>query len=110
MQWLQTIDQELFRFINERLANPVLDRLMPLASGNAFFYPILVLLCLFLIYKGGARGVLCVLMLALAVGLCDGWICRTLKQAIGRERPFMVLENVRCLIGKGGAPSMPSSH
>jgi membrane-associated phospholipid phosphatase len=110
MQWLQTIDVELFRFINERLANPFLDQIMPWASGNVFFYPLLILLCLFLIFKGGARGITCVIVLVLAVAICDGWVCKTLKHAIGRERPFMVLENVRCLIGRGGSPGMPSSH
>src|SRR6478736_2781109 len=110
MQWLQALDIDIFRFINERMSNPLFDHLMPIASGNAFFYPILVLFCLFLIFRDGARGVLCVLLLVIAVAVCDGWVCKTLKAAIGRERPFMVLDDVRCLIGKGGSPGMPSSH
>src|SRR3954470_2967451 len=103
MPWLQNLDIQAFRFINECLANPILDQLMPWASGNAFFYPLLIILCLWLTFKGGSRGILCVLLLVLAVSISDGWICKTLKQVIARERPFMVLENVRCLIGKGGS-------
>jgi membrane-associated phospholipid phosphatase len=110
MQWLRALDIDIFRFINERMSNPIFDHVMPIASGNAFFYPVLVLLCLFLIFRGGARGVLCVLLLVIAVAVCDGWVCKTLKAAIGRERPFMVLDDVRCLIGKGGSFGMPSSH
>ena len=43
MDWLQTLDIELFRFINLRLINPVFDVVMPFASGNALFRPLLVL-------------------------------------------------------------------
>jgi len=49
-------------------------------------------------------------MLALSVGLCDGWICRMIKDVVARPRPFLTLTDVHCLIGKGGSFSMPSSH
>ncbi len=49
-------------------------------------------------------------MLALIVALGAGLVGRTLKEAIGRERPFLVLPDVRCLVGKGGSGSFPSSH
>src|SRR3954468_4288574 len=110
MQWLQSIDIDLFRYINGTLVNPVFDVLMPLVSGNAFFMPALVVGGLLLLWKGGLRGFLFLLMVALAVGLCDGWLCREIKEALGRQRPFLILSDVRCLIGKGGSGSMPSSH
>jgi hypothetical protein len=37
IRWLQTLDVELFHFINLRLLNPVFDAVMPLASCNLFF-------------------------------------------------------------------------
>ncbi len=112
MHWLQTQDIELFRFINHKLMNPVLDVLMPFLSGNAFFYPALLVLGILLIWKGGARGIICVLMLGLVLGIGDGWICNTLKHAFGRERPFMVLPEVHLPpgIGKSGSGSLPSTH
>ncbi|HWH70787.1 MAG TPA: glycosyltransferase family 39 protein, partial [Candidatus Sulfotelmatobacter sp.] len=110
MHWLQTIDVELFRFLNLKLINPVFDQVMPFLSGNAFFIPVLVLAGLFILWKGRARGVVFLLMLVLAVALTDGFVCRNLKHAIGRERPFLALADVHCLIGKSGSGSMPSSH
>ncbi len=110
MHWLQNLDLDLFRFINLELAHPVLDLTMPWFAGNRLFFPAVILTGLILIWKGGARGLLCVLMLALIVSMGDGLVCNTIKQAIGRERPFLVLPEARCLLGKGNSGSMPSSH
>lgn len=110
MQWLQHVDESLFRLINHGLANPVFDRIMPLLSGNALFFPALVLLAAWLIWRGRSRGLLCLLMLVLAAGVADGLVSRTLKEAIGRPRPFLTLPDARSLIGHGGSGSMPSSH
>jgi 4-amino-4-deoxy-L-arabinose transferase-like glycosyltransferase/membrane-associated phospholipid phosphatase len=114
MHWLQTCDVELLRFINQTLSNSVLDVVMPFASGSelsvGLLYPTLVIAGLVLLWKGGARGAVFLLMLALAVGLTDGLVCNTIKHALGRPRPFLVLPDVHCLIGKGGSGSMPSSH
>src|ERR1051326_6466511 len=110
MDSLLTIDVGLFRFVNQTLINPVFDMLMPFVSGNALFYPALVILGSLLIWKGGKRGLLCVLMLSLVVAIGDGFVCNTLKHAVARQRPFLALANVHCLVGKGGSLSMPSGH
>jgi 4-amino-4-deoxy-L-arabinose transferase-like glycosyltransferase len=110
MEWLLTWDVELFRFINLRLINPVFDWVMPLASGNAFFVPALVLVLLGLLWRGGKRGALCVLMLAGVLAVGDGLICRTIKAAVGRPRPFLAMADVRCLVGQTHSASFPSSH
>ena len=94
MDWLQTLDVDLFRFINLRLINPVCDVVMPFASGNALFRPLLLLAGILLIWKGRARGILCVLMLVLILPLGDGLVCNTIKHAVGRPRPFVVLPEV----------------
>src|SRR5258707_2008509 len=110
MDWFQSIDAELFRFINHTLINPLFDLLMPFASGNEYFHPALAILGLLLIWKGGRRGFICVLMLALIVPLGDGLICSTIKAAVGRDRPFLALHDVHLLVGKSGSCSMPSGH
>ena len=94
MDWLQTLDTDLFRFLNLRLINPVCDVAMPFASGNAIFRPLLLLAGILLIWKGRARGLVCALMLVLILPMGDGLICNTLKHAIGRPRPFMVIPEV----------------
>ena len=63
MQCLQTLDVELFRFVNLTLANPVFDALMPFASGNPLFLPVVLVVGMLLAWKGGTRGRVCVVML-----------------------------------------------
>jgi hypothetical protein len=50
MDWLQSLDVSVFRFVNHSLSNPFFDRLMPFLSGNVFFYPVLVALAAWMIY------------------------------------------------------------
>ena len=84
---------------------------MPWASENVLFIPALVLLGFLLIWKGGSRGLLCVLMLILAVSLSDA-VCNIIKHALSRPRPFLALADAHLppTIGRGGSGSMPSSH
>src|SRR5262252_6543074 len=110
MHWLQSLDTSLFRFANSALSNPVFDVVMPFASGNSLFFPVAILAALFLAWKGRARGTICVLMLILIVSLGDGLVCLTIKNAVGRQRPFLVLPDVNLIVGKSGTGSMPSSH
>src|ERR1039458_7702550 len=130
MHWLQALDMSLFLFVNQSLANPVFDWLMPVLSGNAFFIPVLILLVVGLLWKGGTRMRLCVLLLLLILPLGDTFICNTIKHAVARPRPFVTLPEARYFgsIGKGYIPpqineygvdmsagigsrtSMPSSH
>ena len=94
MHWLQTLDIELFRLVNLTLINPVFDAVMPLASSNAFFPPLLVVALILLVWKGRARGAVCVLMLALAIALGEGLVCKNLKHLVGRARPETALPGV----------------
>jgi membrane-associated phospholipid phosphatase len=122
MHWLQTLDTGLFRFVNQTLSNAAFDFLMPVASGNPLFAPVLIVAAVLLLWKGGARARLCVLMLAVILPLGDGLVCNTIKHAVGRVRPFAALANVRLpatLAAKPGAAGdtmigvqdrMPSLH
>jgi membrane-associated phospholipid phosphatase len=94
MHWLQTLDAALFRFINLTLVNPVFDVGMPLASHNALFGPLLLVALVLLVWKGRARGRLCVLMLALILPLGDGMVCNTVKHSIERPRPWAAMRDV----------------
>ncbi len=130
MHWLQTLDTNLFFFVNRSLANPVFDWLMPILSGNAFFIPVLLLLIVGLLWKGNARLRLCIILLVVILPLGDAFVCNTIKHAVARPRPFVTLPEARNFgsIGKGYVPpqinepgvdmathqgsrtSMPSSH
>lgn len=110
MDWLQTLDSNLFLWINRGLAHKWLDAVMPFFSDNAFFYPALFLLGLLMVWKGGIRGWLCLLLLLLVTAIGDGLIVGTIKDAIGRVRPSSAIPEARALVGKGRTGSMPSAH
>jgi undecaprenyl-diphosphatase len=108
--WLPAIDSAAFRFVNQSLANPVFDRLMPFLSGNPFFTPVLLGVVILLLWRGGSRGRLCVAMLLLFVLATNNWVVENLKQLGARPRPFLQMPDVRLLVGRGGSYAMPSSH
>jgi membrane-associated phospholipid phosphatase len=112
MQWFQTLDATLFHWVNLQLASPFFDAIMVFFSSPPFFLPVLLIACGIICWKGGARGRVCVLMLAVAVGLTDGVVCNALKHLIDRPRPFFSLVNVRIPAGIGltDSGSMPSAH
>jgi membrane-associated phospholipid phosphatase len=95
MHWLQTLDTGLFRFVNQTLSNAAFDSIMPVLSGHPLFLPAVLIAAVVLVWKGGLRGRLCVLMLLVIVPLGDGMVCNTIKHTVGRTRPFAVLDNVR---------------
>src|SRR5437660_12554811 len=76
---------------------------MPFVSGNAFFYPLLLVTGIVLIWKGRRRGLVCVALLFLILPLGDHWVCRTIKRAVERPRPFAVLSSVH----QPGKPAPP---
>jgi undecaprenyl-diphosphatase len=134
MHWLQTLDTRLFDFINQSLANPFCDWLMPVLSGNggvkSWFLVLAIAAGLALLGFGTRRARLCVVFLAVIVVTNDALICNTLKHAVARPRPFVVLPEVRVfgnvrknyvppeelnqkimdMAARRGFTSMPSSH
>jgi membrane-associated phospholipid phosphatase len=110
MSWLQSLDTALFRFINLKLSNAVLDVIMPQFAGNAWFIPVAILLAIWLAWKGGPRGRLFLLMLALVLTLGDTFVINTVKKVIDRPRPYNAVPEAILLVGKGGSGSTPSSH
>jgi 4-amino-4-deoxy-L-arabinose transferase-like glycosyltransferase/membrane-associated phospholipid phosphatase len=110
MNWLQTIDAALFRVVNQSLANPVFDWLMPKLGGHQLFVATLLAVILFLLCKGGRRGRLLVLFLVLGIALADGLACSAIKKVVDRPRPSVwgtgALYRVECPTDS----SMPSSQ
>lgn len=100
MSSLESLDIALFRFINGNCANSFLDSVMPLFAGNAWFYPMLAIAGIAAIWRGGARGRVCILMLAIVIPIGDGWITNTVKETIERPRPCLTLSNVNLPIVK----------
>src|SRR3954468_411673 len=110
MFWALSADVAFFRFINQRLANPFLDWCMPFFSTNRLFIPAVLIGCILLIARGGARARVFVPVIFLTLALGDSLVINNLKHGIGRPRPYYAVEGVRELVGRGDSGSMPSSH
>ena len=89
------MDRTLFFLINREWTNPALDRFMAvLTDFNVWFVPTLVLMVAVWL-KGRFRARAFLVMAALAVGVNDGIIARTLKRMTDRPRPHQMLAGVR---------------
>jgi membrane-associated phospholipid phosphatase len=108
--WLHSLDVSLFRAINLGLSNGFLDWLMPIFAWNAFFVPAVIVLGIVLLCKGGRRGRIFVLLLAIILALGDSFVINTIKHALARPRPFHEITDAHLLVGYGQSASMPSSH
>jgi len=110
---LLKIDTFLFFFINNTLANPVLDWFMPFITRQENWYPAFLLIIIGLLWKGGRQGRIVVLLLIPVIVLSDQITSSLLKPLVDRTRPcqaYEALGTVRALIGVKTSPSFPSSH
>lgn len=110
MQALEAADLALLRFINQSLANPFFDWLMPLASSSALLWPAVAVVAALAIWRGGRKGRLFMVVFALVAATGDPLVCNNLKKAIQRPRPFVDHANVVTRLGRGGSYAMPSGH
>src|SRR5437899_1972331 len=98
MHWLQALDTALFSFINLSLSNTVFDAVMPFLSGNAFFFPILLLVAAILIWKTGTRGLVFVALAVLIIWLGESLVVNTVKHAVERPRPYFAVAEAHTLL------------
>jgi len=110
MEVFKSIDLILFRFINESLANPFFDFIMPIITEqNVFGIPI-SLAALYGIIFGGKKTKFIMIGGLLAVGLGDYISSGLLKPLVGHYRPCKELEELVLRINCGGRYSFPSGH
>lgn len=110
MQGLLALDRELFYLVNHGWATPFLDWLFPFVTQLRNFVPLIVVLVIWLAWRGGRRGRICLLGLALAVGITDPLVVRVVKPVVSRDRPCIALEDTRLLASRKASPSFPSAH
>ena len=110
MDSLKAFDLALFRFINLDLKNAFFDWLLPYFNSNVLFVPILAVVGIWLVWRGGMRGRLFVCFMLLTFVIGDPIIVRSLKNFIDRPRPFDVLTDIHLLVHNIDNPSMPSGH
>jgi undecaprenyl-diphosphatase len=109
-EFLLSLDCQIFLFINNGLANPVFDFLMPFITNKKNWLIPIGLTWLLLIWKGGKRGRIVAFLIIPILILADQTSSSLLKHAFDRLRPCKALDNVRLLIPCGSGYSFPSSH
>ncbi len=89
------MDEKLLLLINRDWTSPTLDRVMAGASSFDAWAPLIIILVLILIIRGGFKMRAFVITAALLVGVNDGLISKSLKRLIDRPRPHQTHNDVR---------------
>ena len=111
MHWLLSLDHALFHFVNRTLSNPFFDWLMPVLSGEGVpWLPTAIIGLVAAVVFGSTRLKICGLFLLLVVAIGDPLIIGTIKAAVGRARPCLVLADDIVRVPCGGHHSFPSAH
>lgn len=108
---LQAWDEAVFRWINQDATAPWLDPVARTLSGHPAFVPALIVVALGLLWRGGPRGWVFVVMLGMTIGLANEFLAEPLKDWVGRSRPYAALPDAVLRVGRGNPlGSMPSAH
>lgn len=110
---LLQLDHQLFLEINQRLANPFFDWIMPLFRNRYFWAPLYLFLIVFLVRHYNKYGWICIIFLLITFAISDFVSASMVKPLFERLRPCNApdfKEEVRSLISCGSGFSFPSSH
>ena len=113
MEYLKTIDTELFLFLNG-IHNAFFDTIMFWLSDKLFWIPMYLLIIFLMIRRYKMRGVLMLLFIGIVIALCDQTASHLLKNLVQRLRPSQdpALTGLVHLskAGPGGLYGFVSSH
>lgn len=105
------MDIALFDFINQDLANPFLDAVLPIYREKTTWIPLYLVMVVLLYRSYGARKTLWLLLaVAATLAVADQLAASILKPWVGRLRPCAESDTVRILVGCGGKYGFPSNH
>ncbi|MBX3041849.1 MAG: phosphatase PAP2 family protein [Bdellovibrionaceae bacterium] len=114
MEWLFSLDYQIFHWVNSTLTHPVLDAFFPaitdLHKTTAFkwIFPLLVLVVLWRSYA--SKAIIVFIGALLCLGLSDGFGSQVLKNGFERPRPFNTPNLVVHQKSPAGGYSFPSNH
>lgn len=113
VDFLYSLDQAIFYFVNHTLGTPLLDVTMPwLTDINQHWVGrgLLIGLWLLLLVRAGKEGRIAALLLIPTIVFSDQLSSSVLKFMFDRPRPCHTLVDVRLLVPCGSGYSFPSSH
>ena len=98
------MDQKLLILINLDWTTPALDRVMALLSCFAAWVPLLLILVVCIVWRGGFRARSYVVTAILIVAFNDSVLSNSIKHLVHRPRPAQVLDGVRLVDLKKATP------
>ncbi len=110
LEFLQQIDIQLFFAVNRGLENTFFDWLMPVITKKENGFPIWIVAIVLMLWKGGKKGRIAVLLVIPLITFSDQLSASVLKPFFERLRPCVALENVHLLVGRKTSWSFPSAH
>lgn len=111
MDILIKFDHQVFHFINDTIANPFLDWIMPIITNENNVAIPLLLIWLWLLLFSGKRGKIAAVLLLVAVVITDIVAAQIIKPYFERLRPSRALiDNINLLVGRGGKYGFVSNH
>lgn len=114
METILSLDQILFSFINQDLANPLLDTIMPYWREKTTWIPLYAAILIISFFRlSWKKALLFIILLAGTVGVADQISSQWIKKSVKRVRPCndqLVQEEVHLLVDCGSGYSFTSSH
>lgn len=108
------LDHQAFHFINQAIANPVFDVILPALRSKTFWIPLYIFIIAFLFFNFKYRAAALYLILLIStVIISDFTSSQLIKKTVKRVRPCNQVElqhQVRTLVHCGGGFSFTSSH
>lgn len=113
MEYLKTLDTELFLFLNS-WHNSFFDPIMYWLSDKLIWIPMYLLIVFLIFRKYKLQGLIMLLFIGLVIALCDQTASGLLKNTVQRLRPSHVPELMNLIhlskAGPGGLYGFASSH
>jgi undecaprenyl-diphosphatase len=111
MNTLIEIDHLIFHFINDTIANPFLDWIMPIITNENNLAIPLLLIWFWLLLFSGKRGKIAAILLLFTVILTDIVAAQVIKPFFERLRPSRaMIDNINLLVPRGGKYGFVSNH
>lgn len=113
LDFLNSLDIKLFRFLNGSMCNSVFDFIMPFITDlnkHRFILVFVAAILLWMIIRGKRHVRIAALLLIITIVVSDQLSSSVIKYWLERPRPCHTLQNVHLLVSCGSGLSFPSSH
>ncbi len=111
MDFLIRLDHKIFHFINDTIANPFLDWIMPIITNENNVAIPLILIWLWLLIFSGKRGRIAAVLLLLTLIITDVFAAQVIKPHFERLRPSRaMIDSINLLVPRGGKYGFVSNH